>query len=81
MIQTVLMFLAPDGAAPERSRTAPPGFRPMATFPARPLERRWKMRTGTVLAVLGNAVGLILLMAGIGVVLRLAEILAHQVFF
>lgn len=75
MIQTVLMFLAP---AQEASAIPPVGPVPgsaMATRLGSGQLQDWQQSAGTILAVAANTLGLILFLAGLGLVLRLAEVL------
>jgi len=76
MIQTVLMFLAPaqsppafPGAASVTNSSA------MATRLHSRAIHGWRKSASIVLSVAGNALGLILFLAGLALVLRLAEVL------
>ncbi len=75
MIQSVLMLLAPVQQAPATPSAGPLRCRRMATRPALQAVNLWQHRAVTGLAVLGNALGLLLFLAGLGLVLRLAEVL------
>ena len=75
MIQSALMLLAPGQEAPATPSAGPLRCRQMATRPALQAANLWQHRAVTGLAVLGNALGLLLFLAGLGLVLRLAEVL------
>ena len=77
MMQNVLMLLAPAHgpmSAPPQS-TCPASSRAMATRARSGSPEGLKPALGAALSVAGNALGLILFLAGLGLVLRLAEIL------
>jgi len=79
MIQSVLMLLAPVREWSEPPFTMVRQARCMATRPASGSckDRRHKLHHGTllVLAVAGNALGLTVFLTGLGLVLRLAEVM------
>jgi len=75
MIQSVLLFLAPALKVPVTPSTKPLPCRPMAarlTF--EPIGHWWNIASKG-LAALGNALGFLLFLAGLGLVLRLVEVL------
>ena len=74
MIHTVLMFLAP-GHGPSCHGAGGQAGGSMATRPHKLSMRAWRQVAGEILCVAGNAAGLILFLAGLGLALRLAEVL------
>jgi hypothetical protein len=75
MIQSLLLFLAPALKAPVAPSAESPPRRPMAarhTF--EPIGHWWNIASEG-LAVLTNALGFLLFLVGLGLVLRLAEVL------
>lgn len=90
MFQTVLLFLAPAQGMTARSLSSPgaatrasvacPGragkaVTRMATRSRTGPQPQWSWRTCGLLSVAANALGFMLLMAGLGMVMRLAEVL------
>jgi hypothetical protein len=90
MFQTALLFLAPGPGTTIRGSTirdevardaagmparADRAFTPMATRTQPASGHWWSPCATNLLAVAGNALGFILLMSGLGMVLRLAAIL------
>jgi len=81
MIQAFLMLLAPaSSAAADQSGvpvlvTGASPNRRMATRPAAHNSRSWRQNFGIGLAIAGNALGLLVFLAGLGMVLRLGEVL------
>ena len=74
MNHSVLMFLAPAHTVSSHiaGGQAAGG---MATRPRKPLRRAWRQLALQAACIAGDAMGLILFLAGLGLVLRLAEIL------
>jgi len=75
MIQTVLLLLAPAQRLPVIPSTGPLLFKPMATRPVQQPVPPWKYKASTAMMVMANGLGLLLFLAGLGLVLRLAEVL------
>ena len=75
MIQSVLLLLAPAQRLSVNPSTEPLLIRPMATRPTPPAMQWWRYKASNVMAVIANAMGLLLFLAGLGLVLRLAELL------
>ena len=75
MIQSILLLLAPAQKTPVIPSVEPPQCKRMATRPVRQVIQHWRHKATTGLAVLGNAAGLLLFLAGLGLVLRSAEVL------
>jgi hypothetical protein len=81
MIQAFLMLLAPASSAADDQNGVPvpvtwaPPNRRMATRPAAHNARSWRRNFGFGLAIAGNALGLLVFLAGLGMILRLGEVL------
>jgi hypothetical protein len=75
MIQSVLLLLAPAQKVPVIPSTEPLACKAMATRPALEAINHWRHRAAAGLVVIANAAGLLLFLAGLGLVLRLAEVL------
>jgi hypothetical protein len=71
MLQTLMMFLAPAAAQPQATADTPPAAgAPAPVWPVRrSVSWKWAAR------VLAEAVGLLAMLAGCGLVLRLIEVL------
>lgn len=76
MIQTVLMLLAPPPNLSVNPHAVPGPRKRMATRPPSAVARDWRQTASIGLAVAGNALGLLLFLASLGLVLRLAEVLS-----
>jgi len=74
MIRAVLMLLAPAQKVSVIPCAEAVQCKRMATRPAPLAVRHWWHMTVTGLAVVANALGLMLFLAGLGLVLRLAEV-------
>ena len=77
MIQTPLMLMTPAQNVVPIPFTAPAPRLTMATRLVPGHERSWRQASGFGFAVAGNALGLLLFLTGLGVVLRLAEVLLY----
>jgi len=75
MIQSILLLLAPAQKTPVIPPVESPQGKRMVTRPVRQVIRHWQHKAATGLVVLGNAAGLLLFLAGLGLVLRSAEVL------
>ncbi len=76
MIQTLLLLLAPAREVPVILPAVPrPGQHRMATRPQTQSRRHGWQQARCVLAIAGDSLGLLLFLAGLGLVLRLAEVL------
>jgi hypothetical protein len=75
MIQSVLLLLAPAQKVAVIPSSEPPACKVMASRPALQAINHWWHRAVTGLVVIANAAGLLLFLAGLGLVLRSAEVL------
>jgi len=75
MIQSVMLLLAPAQKLPVTPYTEPMPFKPMASRPVLRPVQPWRQKASTSMAVIASALGLLLFLAGLGLVLRLAEVL------
>ena len=77
MIQTVVLLFAPARELPVIVSVIPrSGQYRMATRPQAPSRRnRWSQQARSVLAIAASSLGFMLFLAGLGLVLRLAEVL------
>ncbi|MGH8035991.1 MAG: hypothetical protein ACREO9_12245, partial [Lysobacterales bacterium] len=66
----------PQNTLPAPVTGTPPNRR-MATRPQALDSRYWRQISATGLAIAGNALGLLLFLVGLGMVLRLMEVLLH----
>ena len=74
MIQTLLLFLAPNQELPTIPRIGCKLGGQMATKAHAVPPRKWGQQAKTMLAISGNTLGLILFLGGLGLVLRLVEV-------
>lgn len=76
MIQTVVLLFAPARELPVIVPVIPrSGHHRMATRPQAPSRRKGWQQARSVLAIAASSLGFILFLAGLGLVLRLAEVL------
>jgi len=75
MIQSILMLLAPAEKLTAIPSAVPDPGKEMATRPTPPVVPDWRRNAALGLGVVANALGLLLFLSGLGLVLRLAEVL------
>ena len=75
MIQTVVLLFAPARELPAFPSTVPAAVNRMATRPHECSRRKGWQQARSLLAIIGSSLGFMLFLAGLGLVLRLAEVL------
>ena len=75
MIQTLLLFLAPNQELPTIPQIGCRFGGQMATRAHSVLPRKWGQQAKSMLVITGNSLGLILFLGGLGLVLRLVEVM------
>lgn len=75
MIQSVVLLFAPPRQSPPIPSTVPAAVNRMATRPQECSRRKGWQQARSVLVVAASSLGFMLFLAGLGLVLRLAEVL------